>query len=211
MAKRKRKKTNFLFKRGKLQLSGVISLILIFGLVVVLAVQLVPRISFTNNQQSTNLSTKSHQQFIQTIAPYAKEMHQSYGVLPSITIAQAILESDWGTSQLSERYNNYFGMKGTIYQTTKEMKTEEFVNGKWITVTARFRVYNSWKDSVKDHTMLFVNGTNWNRNQYKNVLTAKNYKTAAQALYTAGYATDPGYPNKLIEIIQSYQLEKYDQ
>ena len=40
-------------------------------------------------------------------------------------------------------------MKGTIYQTTKEMKTQEFTNGKWVTVTARFRVYNSWKDSVK--------------------------------------------------------------
>jgi len=212
LAKRKkRRKTNFLFKKGKLQLSGVISLVLIFGMVVVLAVQLIPRISFSTNQPETTLNTTNHQKFIRTLAPYAQTMHRKYGVLPSITIAQAILESDWGTSQLSDRYNNYFGMKGTIYQTTKEMKTQEFTNGKWVTVTARFRVYNSWKDSVKDHTMLFVNGTNWNRDQYKGVLTAKDYKTAARALYAAGYATDPDYPSKLIELIQSYQLEKYDQ
>ncbi|KRN81888.1 N-acetylmuramidase [Pediococcus ethanolidurans] len=211
LAKRKkRRKNNFLFKRGKLQLSGVISLVLVFGLLVVLFVQLVPKISFTNSTPATNLNTQNHQKFIKTIAPYAQTMHTKYGVLPSITIAQAILESDWGTSQLSRDYNNYFGIKGTIYQTTKEMKTQEFVNGKWITVTARFRVYNSWKDSVKDHTLLFVNGTNWNKNQYQSVRTATDYKTAAKALYTAGYATDPGYPAKLINLIQTYDLEKYD-
>ncbi len=211
LAKRKkRRKNNFLFKRGKLQLSGVISLVLVLGMLIVLFAQLVPRLSFSNSTPAPNLSTVNHQKFIRTMAPYAKTMQKRYGVLPSITIAQAILESDWGTSQLSKDYNNYFGIKGTVYQTTKEMKTQEFVNGKWITVTARFRVYNSWKDSVKDHTLLFVNGTNWNKDQYKAVRTAINYKTAAQALYTAGYATDPNYPAKLIDLIQTYNLEQYD-
>ncbi|WP_412990448.1 glycoside hydrolase family 73 protein [Pediococcus siamensis] len=180
---------------------------------IVLVAQVVPKLSFsTSNSPTSELDADmSHQKFIKTIAPYAQKMHRRYGILPSITIAQAILESDWGTSQLSKSYNNYFGIKGTIYQTTKEMKTQEFVNGKWITVTARFRVYNNWQDSVKDHTLLFVNGTNWNRNQYQSVLQAKNYKAAAQALYTAGYATDPDYPEKLINLIQTYQLQKYDQ
>ncbi|GEL15495.1 N-acetylmuramidase [Pediococcus cellicola] len=210
--KRKRRKNNLLFKRGKLQLSGVISVMLIVGMLIVLVAQLVPRLTTTTtNSTTSDLSTANHQQFIRTIAPYAQKMHKQYGILPSITIAQAILESDWGTSQLSKSYNNYFGIKGTIYQTTKEMKTQEFVNGKWVTVTARFRVYNNWQESVRDHTLLFVNGTNWNKNQYRSVLSAKDYQTAAKALYEDGYATDPDYSQKLISLIQTYQLQKYDQ
>lgn len=63
---------------------------------------------------------------------------------------------------------------------------------------------------MDDHTLLFVNGTDWNSDLYKNVLSATNYQEAATALQTAGYATDPDYAQKVINVIETYQLNQYD-
>ena len=61
-----------------------------------------------------------------------------------------------------------------------------------------------------DHTLLFVNGVDWDPYLYQGVLLASDYKTAALALQTAGYATDPDYANKIINVIESYNLNQYD-
>jgi len=149
--------------------------------------------------------------FVKKIAPYAVELGQQYGVLPSITIAQAILESNWGTSSLASQYNNYFGIKGDDPSNTKLLQTKEYTNGQWITINGRFRVYSDFRESMKDHTKLLVNGTTWNSQQYRQVIQSKNYIDAAVALQTDGYATDPGYTNKIIRVIQKYNLKKYDE
>lgn len=60
------------------------------------------------------------------------------------------------------------------------------------------------------HTKLFVEGTTWNPQQYAAVLAADNYRDAAFALQASGYATDPTYPEKLIELIQQYKLDQFD-
>lgn len=148
--------------------------------------------------------------FIDNIGPYAVELKQEYGVLPSITIAQAIIESDWGRSSLASQYNNYFGVKGSNPANTKVLQTKEYVNGRWITVYGRFRVYSDYKESMKDHAALFVKGTTWNRNQYRHVLAAQDYVDAAFALQTDGYATDPGYTKKIIHTIKQYNLDRFD-
>ena len=80
--------------------------------------------------------------FIKRLVPTAQAMQKQYGVLTSITLAQAILESDWGTSTLAKDYHNLFGIKGTDPATTKVLRTKEYVNDKWITVDGRFRVYS---------------------------------------------------------------------
>ncbi|WP_203632732.1 glycoside hydrolase family 73 protein [Lacticaseibacillus suibinensis] len=152
-----------------------------------------------------------HRVFIKRIAPYAQEMQRQYSVLASITLAQAILESDWGQSTLASEYHNLFGVKGTDPNTSRELATKEYVNGKWITVKARFRVYANDEASVKDHALLLVYGTKWNAHLYDPVRQATDYQTAAKALQTAGYATDPTYANKLIQIIETYNLTQYDQ
>jgi flagellum-specific peptidoglycan hydrolase FlgJ len=64
---------------------------------------------------------------------------------------------------------------------------------------------------MNDHTQLFVQGVDWNPALYERVLTAANYQEAAQALQDAGYATDPTYAQKIIHVIETYQLDKYDQ
>ncbi|OAK76901.1 N-acetylmuramidase [Lacticaseibacillus rhamnosus] len=148
--------------------------------------------------------------FIKRLVPTAQAMQKQYGVLTSITLAQAILESDWGTSTLAKDYHNLFGIKGTDPATTKVLRTKEYVNDKWITVDGRFRVYSDDAASIRDHALLFVNGTDWNPQQYATVRAAKDYKTAASALQTDGYATDPDYPQKLIHLIEAWNLTQYD-
>lgn len=163
------------------------------------------------SETQVEMVQQERNQFVKKIAPYAVELGKEYGVLPSITIAQAILESDWGTSSLASQYNNYFGIKGNDPSNTKVLQTKEYTNGQWITINGRFRVYSDFRESMRDHTKLLVNGTTWNPQQYKQVLQSKDYIEAAVALQSDGYATDPGYTTKIIRIIQKYNLKKYDQ
>jgi len=162
----------------------------------------VPEITEYGNNRGTD--------FISTIAPAAQQMQANYGVHASISIAQAILESDWGESELSAVYNNLYGMKGDNPGNTVLLSTSEYYNGEWITIQAKFRVYDSWAESIQDHALLFVNGTTWNPNQYAAVLQASTYQEAAQALQDCGYATDPDYAEKLIAVIEQYALYEYD-
>ena len=161
-------------------------------------------------QEAAQAKLAAKENFIKTHAPYAKRLQTAYGILPSITLAQAILESDWGNSTLASQYHNLFGIKGDSPANTKLMTTQEYVNDQWVTIKARFRVYPDDTASMKDHALLFVNGTSWNPKQYAAVLAAKDYKTAAQALKTSGYATDPDYPAKLIQLVETYHLADYD-
>ncbi len=148
--------------------------------------------------------------FIDVLGSEAVVLHKEYGLLPSIILAQAILESDWGQSELSAKYHNLFGVKEFGDGPKAYMMTKEYVDGEWIDVKAYFKVYPDWKSSLEDHTLLFVNGVNWNKDLYKDVLEAKDYKTAAYALQEAGYATDPTYADKLIEMIEQYDLDQFD-
>src|SRR5690606_13752168 len=144
------------------------------------------------------------------ISGHAKILQEQYDLLPSISIAQAILESDWGTSELATENKNLYGIKGSSPENTVMMETKEFENGEWIEIKAPFRKYDTWQESMDDHALLFVNGTNWNADQYTTVLTAENYQEAAQALQDNGYATDPTYAEKLTRLIEQYQLHQYD-
>ncbi|WEV51590.1 glycoside hydrolase family 73 protein [Lactobacillus sp. ESL0731] len=153
---------------------------------------------------------RQHKAFIKQIGPIAKEVDKSYDLLPSITIAQACLESDYGQSSLSQKYNNLFGVKGTNPNTSAILTTKEYVKGKWIVVKARFQIYDSYEASIRAHAELFQKGTSWNNKQYRHVLAAKDYRKQAQALVEDGYATDPNYADKLINLIKQYNLDQYD-
>lgn len=152
----------------------------------------------------------SREAFIETLVPHAKELQEGYGILPSIILGQAILESDWGQSELASKYNNLFGIKAYGNQKKIKLDTQEFVNEQWITIKGEFRVYDSWEASMDDHTLLFVNGVTWNPQKYEGVLTATNYEAAADALQEAGYATDPTYAQKIKTVIEENALYQYD-
>lgn len=153
---------------------------------------------------------RQHKAFIKEIGPIAKEVDREFELLPSITIAQACLESDYGQSSLSQKYNNLFGVKGTNPNTSAVLTTKEYVKGKWVVVKARFQIYDSYEASIRAHARLFQKGTTWNKQQYKHVLTAKDYRKQAHALVQDGYATDPNYADKLIKLIEQYHLDRFD-
>lgn len=132
------------------------------------------------------------------------------GVLASVTVAQAILESGWGQSALaSAPYHNLFGIKKGFGWTgaVVNMNTSEFENGKWVTVVAPFRAYGSQMASFQDHTNFLLANSRYAAN---GVTNAPNYIAMATGLQAAGYATAPTYASALINLVERYNLQSLD-
>lgn len=139
----------------------------------------------------------------------AQSEMQRTDVPASITLAQGILESDFGRSELAINANNHFGVKshkGWQGQTYVKM-TEEVRNGNIKLESAVFRLYGTVSESYKDHSDCLAS-----RSNYVTLFLANttDYKFWAKGLQEAGYATDENYANKLIEIIERYQLQRFD-
>lgn len=164
-----------------------------------------------NNTPTTGkvVPSETQQDFINAVAPIAKETFKEYGVFPSITLAQAILESGWGRSGLTKQANNLFGIKADSSWKGQilEMETQEHINGGIITIIARWRVYGTWQDSVMDHGRFLKENS---RYAIAGVFQAKSYRDQANSLVTAGYATDPEYAQLLCSLIESYSLQNFD-
>ncbi|USS84762.1 SH3 domain-containing protein [Fructilactobacillus myrtifloralis] len=148
-------------------------------------------------------ATTSHQQFIESLSAGAIETWKKYGVLPSISIAQAIVESAWGQAAPG---NNLFGIKGSYNGQSVTVQTQEWVNGRYITIYDKFRAYPSFAESIQDHgAFLYQNS------RYANLLGNRDYAQTAWMLQNDGYATSPTYANTLISVIQSNNLSRFDQ
>lgn len=148
------------------------------------------------------------QTFIQTVGEMARKDMAESGVLASLTIAQAILESGWGTSELAQNANALFGIKADSRWSGKaySKETQECYDGvNYTTVTALFRAYGSWEESVADHSAFLLAGS-----RYAAVIGETDYKSACKAIKAAGYATAPDYAEKLISLIEEYGLTAYD-
>lgn len=144
--------------------------------------------------------------FFIAIKPGAMIGWSQYHILPSISGAQALLESGWGKSTLSVQGHNLFGIKGSYHGHSIEMPTTEYLNGEDVTIEATFRKYPDWATSIVDH------GAFLNQNsRYRNLLGVKNYSTVAWDLQNDGYATAPNYATSLINAIQDYDLQEWDQ
>ncbi|WP_225365957.1 glycoside hydrolase family 73 protein [Levilactobacillus bambusae] len=146
----------------------------------------------------------AHKAFIKKMAtPAVAAYHQTGQVLPSIVLAQGILESNWGTSELYLQANNPFGVKGTYQGQSKTFPTSEYVNGKKIQIQAAFRAYPSLETAILDHDALLAN-------QYLKNQRITSFSRQAKLLQENGYATDPDYAEKLVNLINQYQLSQYD-
>lgn len=147
----------------------------------------------------------ANEDFLSAIKQGCLDGWLSHAILPSISGAQAILESNWGKSKLALKANNLFGIKGEYNGESLTVETKEFVNKVFKIVDATFRKYPSWSESITDHSAFFTS-TEWRKTNYAAVVGETDYKKAAQALSDAGYATDPDYPAKLIKLIETYDL-----
>lgn len=142
----------------------------------------------------------TRQQYIDKYSPIALEEMRKFGIPASITLAQGCLESGNGNSLLAQKSNNHFGIKCHDWKGAKTYHDDDRKN-------ECFRVYKHANQSFEDHSLFLAN-----RSRYAALfkLNTKDYKGWAKGLKKAGYATDPKYPNKLINIIEEYELYKFD-
>ncbi|RKM55407.1 hypothetical protein D6855_15840 [Butyrivibrio sp. CB08] len=151
--------------------------------------------------------TKLQSDFIKMIGDAAVSYYRDYCILPSLTIAQAILESNWGRSGLSKDCYNFFGMKwskgcGCDY---KEYKTkEQRKDGSYVTITARFRKYRSVAEGIKGYYEFLQ------YKRYQNLRGVTDYNKACDLIRQDGWATSLSYAQNLKNYIKQYDLDDYD-
>lgn len=152
------------------------------------------------NQENPNAISYTTLTYIDAFKAVAIAEMNTYGIPASITLAQGILESGSGSSSLARYANNHFGIKctsdwkGKVYYRDDD-KTNDC-----------FRVYKDARESYKDHSEFLKR----KRYSFLFELDKNDYKNWATGLKTAGYATNPKYPDLLIGIIEKYQLNQYD-
>ncbi|MDP3311861.1 glucosaminidase domain-containing protein [Lutibacter sp.] len=139
--------------------------------------------------------------YIDQFKDAAMESMREYKIPASIKLAQGILESSSGTSALTLRSNNHFGIKCHVGWEGDQTLHDDDEKGEC------FRVYKDPKNSFKDHS-LFLTGRSRYGNLFK--LDLNDYVSWANGLSEAGYATDRRYPAKLISLIERFELYKYD-
>lgn len=183
--------------------------------------QIYPAATTTTTTTSATTEPQTNQEkFIAKIGLMVKADMAKTGILACITMAQAILESGWGKSELAVNANNLFGMKkslsgntwsGSTWKGKTYSKTtkEVYASGP-ATVQADFRAYDSWQDSVNDHSAYLAGAKNGSTLRYKGLVGCTGYKKAAQIIKDGGYATAPDYVSKLCKLIEQYDLTKYN-
>lgn len=140
--------------------------------------------------------------YIKEYAAISQEEMVQYGIPASITLAQGILESGAGAGELTKKANNHFGIKCHRGWQGESVYHDDDERGEC------FRKYTDPKYSYRDHSLFLTQ-----RSRYADLfkLRKDDYKGWAKGLRKAGYATDPKYPDKLISIIERYQLHRYDE
>lgn len=184
----KKKKPNMFFRR-------LVTLTILGILIMMIPAMLL------NNGTNTSINTK--EDYIESTKSLAISVSKKSGLFPSVTLAQSALESNFGRSELSTKYNNYFGIKAKSGGV--KLETKEYENGVEKSVLEPFKKYDSKKDSFKDYARLISTA-----DRYKKVMEAKDYKEAITLIKDCGYATDPNYASKVIEIIENYNLTELD-
>ncbi|MBA1393104.1 hypothetical protein EQ500_04350, partial [Lactobacillus sp. XV13L] len=137
---------------------------------------------FSAQAVTTAAPNNTEQQFIQTIAPAAQQAANQYNLYPSVMMAQAILESGWGTSTASQAPNyNFFGIKGDYNGASFNMPTKEWSKDKgYYTIDSYFRKYPNMVASFLDNGNKLRNGLDWNNAFYSGTWreNTKSYKDA---------------------------------
>jgi flagellum-specific peptidoglycan hydrolase FlgJ len=134
-----------------------------------------------------------------------KEVAGAPAALMPVTVAQFLLESNWGAAAMGTAHN-YFGIKARDGEPFVEKETWEHVGGKDVKVVAKFRAYSSMAECFADHAKLICNRTSNGQKIYRNALAHGNDPIAFAHALTGVYATDPGYGDKLVNIMESRGL-----
>lgn len=159
--------------------------------------------SQVNLEATSNVKTYAEeiQAYVDNFKEIAMNNMKSHGIPASITLAQGILESGAGKGKLALSANNHFGIKCHTGWTGESVKHDDDA------AQECFRKYEHPSESYRDHSLFLTSRTRYS-NLFK--LDKGDYKAWAKGLKAAGYATDVKYPDKLIGLIERFELYKYD-
>lgn len=168
------------------------------------------------------------EEWIAMIAPIAQDLARKYGILPCIQIAQTILESGWGSTDLARRYN-ILGMKASLINgtwsqfstwsgETYRKQTTEYVNGKLTRPDDDFRVYHSFRECMEDYVNFLLHVQDSKGYKYRRIQGWTDPLSVISAIRIGtgtndrpeGYFTDPNYVTKIMNLINGYDLTRFD-
>lgn len=172
--------------------------------------------------QATEFAGLSEKEVIAKVGALFTADQKKSGILASVSLAQFILESGYGKSELAQNANNCFGMKkslsgntwsGSVWDGksvyTKQTK-EQNADGSYETITADFRKYDCVEDSIADHSAYLLGAMNGRKKRYEGIAGMTDYKKVVQLIKDGGYATSLTYVEKLCSIIEKWNLTQYD-
>lgn len=178
--------------------------------------------AISSGMQAREFQNLTEAQVIAKIGPLFTADQKKSGILASISMAQFILESGYGKSELALGANNCFGMKKSLSGNTWGGSTwdgssvytkktqEQKADGSYMTITADFRRYSCVEGSIADHSAYLLGAKKGSKLRYDGLKGCTDYKKAAQIIKNGGYATSLTYVDKLCSIIKRWKLTQYD-
>ncbi len=153
-------------------------------------------------------------------AMYTKDERKN-GILACVSLAQSILESGYGQTDLAQIGNNMHGIKCTLSGNTwagttwngesfYEKLSPEVENGQEVMRRSQFRCYACIEDSIADHAAYLLNAANGKKRRFEGIQGEKDYRKAIQIIKAGGYATDPKYVDKICSIIERWNLARFN-
>lgn len=175
-----------------------------------------------SGMQAEEFQGLTEEQVLAKVGPLFTADQKKSGILASVSMAQFILESGYGKSELALGANNCFGMKKSLSGNTwsgsvwdgvsiyKKKTQEQKADGSYVTVTAEFRKYPNVDDSIADHSAYLLGAKNGEKFRYDGLKGCSDHKKAVQIIKDGGYATSLTYVEKLCSIIEKWKLTQYD-
>lgn len=176
----------------------------------------------TKGMQASSFASLSDADVIKKVGALFTADQKKSGILASVSLAQFILESGYGKSELAQNANNVFGMKKSLSgnswggsswdgKSVYTKKTQEQnADGSYVTITADFRKYPCVEDSIADHSAYLLDAKNGSKLRYEGLKDCADYRKAVQIIKAGGYATSLTYVDKLCDIIRRWGLTQYD-
>ena len=178
--------------------------------------------SASKGTQASVLKDLSEADAIKKVGALFTADQKKSDILASVSLAQFILESSYGKSELAQNANNIFGMKCGLSGNTwsgsswdgkskyTKKTQEQHTDGSYETITADFRKYPCIEDSIADHSAYLLGAKNGSKLRYDGLKGCNDYKKAVQIIKDGGYATSLTYVEKLCSIIEKWNLTQYD-
>ena len=175
-----------------------------------------------SGMQAGEFQGLTEEQVLAKVGPLFIADQRKSGILASVSMAQFVLESGYGKSELALGANNCFGMKKSLSGNTwsgsvwdgvniyKKKTQEQKADGSYVTITAEFRKYPNVGDSIADHSAYLLGAKNGENFRYDGLKGCSDYKKAVQIIKDGGYATSLTYVEKLSSIIEKWKLTQYD-